>query len=424
MVSGNLRIKNNYYYIVLSFKGIDNIRKQKWFATGINAKTGSKREANMLLTEYQKNFDVESEEIISEIISKSSVVKTNQKNNIIKPQPINEQSKILFCDYLLEWVERMRNQLAENTFYDYKRTLKNVLYPYFKKKKIRLCDLTVNDIEEFYTYKQKTCKPITILHFHAYIRKSLKMAYLRDLIPSNPADKVTRPKAEQYIANYYNTEEMARLFDCIKGHKAELPIMIAAYYGLRRSEIMGLKWDSVDWFYNTITVKHTVTTEYIKGENLKYFCKDRGKTKKSYRSLPIFPIIGELLKKEKQKQLDNQKYYKKSYCKDFLDYICVDDMGKLLPPNSISKMYKTILQKNELKIIRFHDLRHSCATLLRHEGVPLEDIQRWMGHSDIKTTENIYAHFDNERHLKSAQKIISAFDNFEKKIENDDEMER
>jgi site-specific recombinase XerD len=93
--------------------------------------------------------------------------------------------------------------------------------------------LTVNDIEEFYAFKQKTCKPITILHFHAYIRKALKMAYLKDLIPSNPADKVVRPKAEQFIANYYNAEEMAKLFECVKGQKAELPILITAYYGLR-----------------------------------------------------------------------------------------------------------------------------------------------------------------------------------------------
>jgi hypothetical protein len=125
MVTGSLRIKNESYYIVISYYDNNHQRKQRWYATGINSKTGSKREANKLLLEYRKNFDPENGEIKDIIISKKSVVPIKEISPVQKSvQPINEQSKILFCDYLMEWVERIKSQLEENTYYDYRRTLK------------------------------------------------------------------------------------------------------------------------------------------------------------------------------------------------------------------------------------------------------------------------------------------------------------
>lgn len=85
-------------------------------------------------------------------------------------------------------------------------------------------------------------------------------------------------------------------------------------------------------------------------------------------------------------------------------------MGKLISPDYVTQNFAIQVKKiKSLEQIRFHDLRHSCAALLRHEGVPMEDIQKWLGHSQITTTESIYAHFEDKTHLKSAQKILNAF---------------
>ncbi len=82
----------------------------------------------------------------------------------------------------------------------------------------------------------------------------------------------------------------------------------------------------------------------------------------------------------------------------------------MVKPNFITDNFRQhVMPKLPFDRIRFHDLRHSCAALLRHEGVPMEDIQKWLGHSQITTTESIYAHFEDKRHLNSAQKIINAF---------------
>ena len=99
----------------------------------------------------------------------------------------------------------------------------------------------------------------TVIHEHANIHKALKYAVKMDLIPFNPADKVERPKKQRYIADYYRQEELERLLEASKDHPYSLLIQMTAFYGLRRSEALGLKWDAIDFERDTITIKHIVT---------------------------------------------------------------------------------------------------------------------------------------------------------------------
>ena len=94
------------------------------------------------------------------------------------------------------------------------------------------------------------------------------------------------------------------------------------------------------------------------------------------------------------------------YNRDYLDYICVDEMGSLLAPEYLSAAFPKILQKHSLRHIRFHDLRHSCASLLLANGVSMKQIQEWLGHSDFSTTANVYAHLDYSSKLTSAEAMI------------------
>ena len=113
-----------------------------------------------------------------------------------------------------------------------------------------------------------------------------------------------------------------------------------------------------------------------------------------------------LLRHLKEQQRINQKLCGNCYCKDYLDYIYVDAMGSLVKPNFITQHFAQVLRKNNLKKIRFHDLRHSCASLLYANGVALKDIQEWLGHKDIQTTANIYSHLDISRKIQIADATI------------------
>src|SRR5699024_158284 len=102
--------------------------------------------------------------------------------------------------------------------------------------------------------------------YHADIHKALKEAVELDLIPINPADNIKLDKSEQYIASYYNKEELEKLFDVAKGSIIELHILLASYYGLRREEVCGLKYSSINFVDHTITISHTVTQCNVDGQ--------------------------------------------------------------------------------------------------------------------------------------------------------------
>ena len=153
------------------------------------------------------------------------------------------------------------------------------------------------------TDSQKTVPPGTVILYHANIHKALKYAVKMDLTPFNPANKVERPKKQRYIADYYRQEELERLLEASKDHPYSLLIQMTAFYGLRRSEALGLKWDAIDFERDTITIKHIVTNAKIDGK-CEIVCADRAKTKSSLRSLPLVSNIREklLVLREQQKE--------------------------------------------------------------------------------------------------------------------------
>ena len=116
-----------------------------------------------------------------------------------------------------------------------------------------------------------------------------------------------------------------------------------------------------------------------------------------------------MLNKMKKEQELNRKVCGKGYCTDYLDYIYVNPMGRRIRPNFLSQHFPEFLTAHDMKRIRFHDLRHSCASLLYANGVSLKEIQEWLGHSDISTTSNIYIHLDFSSKVSSANAIVGIF---------------
>ena len=384
MVAGHLREKNGYYHAVLNYKDLNGERKTKWISSKLPIKN-NKKKAEIFLNEKRVEY---------------AKLMTNKEDN---------QSEIMFADYMVEWLEMIKPSVEATTYSSYVYIIKKRIFPYFQQNPIKLTDLETHHIQKFYQYAQKKydLTSNTILHYHANIRKALQYAVKIKLINSNIADDIEKPKRQQVIHEYYNDREIKQLLDIVKGMKIEFAIKMAIYYGLRRSEIMGLKWDVIDFEDKTITIRHTVTEIKVDGV-VKEVSKNRTKNKGSYRVLPLLPEIEEYLLDLKFQQEENKKIAKSSYNNEFADYIYVDAMGDRTKLNYVSQHFNTLLKKYNLKMIRFHDLRHSCASLLIANGVSLKEVQLWLGHSDYATTANIYVHLDSQVKNNTASVISNA----------------
>ena len=390
-ITAYLTIKNKTYYAVLTYY-VDGIRKMKWVSTGFKENETKKKAEKKLI------------QIRDEFINKLETITTTKTED--------KKVQISFADFMIKWLEMIKHQVEESTYTGYKRQIEGRTKEYFTKHPIMINDLKPVHILDFYNWLySQGLKGNTVTRYHANIRKALDYAVKTDLIPNNPAIKVGRPHQEQFIAEYYNEDELNNLFQVVKDTPLELIVYLTAFYGLRRSEVLGIRWSAIDFENKTITINHKVVTVTNENEDTetktKMITKSKTKNKSSYRTLPLFKEIEELLLYTRKMQEYYMSIFKDSYNKKYKDYVCLDEMGNLRKPDYVSHKFKEILRKNGLREIRFHDLRHSCATLLVKKGISLREIQDWLGHSSSRTTER-YTHLDSSTKIKSASAIESA----------------
>jgi integrase len=132
------------------------------------------------------------------------------------------------------------------------------------------------------------------------------------------------------------------------------------------------------------------------------------KTKSSRRTLPLIPVIADALREQQEKQEAWKKLFKRSYNREFTDFVCINQLGELMHPDYVTDRFKRLLRKYNLRQIRFHDLRHTCASLLLKNGMQLIHIKDYLGHSEIGITANIYAHLDESSKAASADVMQSS----------------
>lgn len=193
---------------------------------------------------------------------------------------------------------------------------------------------------------------------------------------------------------FLSEEEAAELLTFLAGSIRFKRLLLIAftgiYMGLRRSEILGLKWDAADFEHQKLSVQHTVVRAKTVIE------KDSLKTKNSSRTLTLFPAAVQCLRKVRQEQEANKMFYQDDY-KNTSGYIFTWEDGRSYDPNYISALFKKATAAFGRPEITLHKLRHTCASLLINKGWDAKKLQYWFGHSDISTTMNIYAHFNKCR---------------------------
>lgn len=398
MITGSVQINKGYYFIVFNMYNEYGKRKPEWHSTGLKV-DNSERKNNQIRKQAEKMLN---EELVR-VNAENSF--SNKLNTIAKN---SKYSNMLFSDYMLEWLENIKPKVVQSTYIGYEQVVKGRLCPYFKSKKIKLIDLRPKDIQDFinYLYKQRL-KGSTIAHYTSNMNTALKEAIIAEIIPSNPMYRIESVKKEVYIPEFYTDDELIELIEVIKTQKLELPLTLGIIYGLRREEILGLTWNAIDFKNKSITIRKTVGRGKYDGVT-QFLIKDIPKNKSSYRTLPMFDFITDLLKKYKEKYKLNEKIFGNTYITDYKDFICLMDNGELVKPDYVDRTFSRILKENGFRHIRLHDLRHSCATLLLRNGVPLPEIQKWLGHSNIITTQR-YSHLDQNDKSIPANMIETKF---------------
>ena len=331
MVAGHLTLKNGRYYAVLNYRNAGGQRKTKWIALGLPEK-GNKRKAEAELAKLRAEFE--------------------------PPKEVGDlSSDMLFADYLLEWLEIAKGRLAVATYSSYAAMIKMPVGPYFRQRNLTLRELEARHLQMFYSEMLRKVKPNTVIHYHAIIHSALKYAVKTDMLVQNVADKVDRPKKNSFQPVFLSAEEMQKMFEALRGTKLELPVLVAAFYGFRRGEVLGLKWDAIDFERGTISVIRTVTTITLDGKQTEIE-QQSAKTKSSLRTLPLIGSFREYFLQVKEAQKLNKQVCGNCYNYEYDGFVFVDELGERMRVEYLTNAFPKFLESHGLRRMRFHDLRH------------------------------------------------------------------
>lgn len=382
-MTASLKIKGDRYYAVINYKEGANY-KQKWIALGIPAKN-NKRRAEAMLDEIKREY----EERYS-----------------------TPAGDMMFVTYARQWLERKKTCTELSTWEGYQIYVERHIVPYFEPLKLSLRDVKPQHIMDYYHYKYTAGRldgkdgglSIPSIKKHATVIKEIfGDALIAEYVIKNPASGVKLPAKDVSTKEkvFLNSGKANEVLAAFEGHQLQALVYTTLYYGLRRSEVLGLRWSAVDFKNNTLTINHTVV------KNRTIVQKDSTKTQSSHHTYMLIDDVREVLLKQKAKQERNKIEYGSAYHQS--DYIFTWEDGTLFRPDYITRGFQRVLKAHGFPAMRFHDLRHSTASILYDKGWGLKDIQMWLRHSSIDVTGDIYTHIADDRRSKMAAELNSTF---------------
>jgi len=326
-MTASLRVKNDKYYVVLTHT-TDGKKNQTWVSTGLSV-TGNEGKARQIMLDM-----------------------LGEKPEQAAPPDM------LFSDAVRRWLEDVRHRVDEVTYQGYEVQARAHILPYFDDLQIRLCDVDGDTLQTYINVKAKFGRSdghgglsaVSLRQHKNVLNQTLKLAQRDGLIQTNPADLVVMPHAAQFTGTFYTEAQMRDLLTAVKNERLYPIIYVTALYGLRRSEVLGLKWDSINFAMQTLTIRHTVArvTKVVE--------KNKTKNASSFRSFPLTDDAVRLFKI----LLQQEQYYRNHFGKDYIDndYVFTWEDGHPYSPDYVSHTFHKLLKKYDLPHIRFHDLRH------------------------------------------------------------------
>lgn len=302
--------------------------------------------------------------------------------------------------YFFEWLAMKRPDLERSTYEAYIIYITRHIAPYFDALGKELEALKPLDIKAYVTYKRtdgrKDGKPgglaaISVRKHLNILKQAFREAVLVEIIPASPAEPVRLPRIPERTepAHPVTTEDARAILAAMEGTNLYPVVLVTLYYGLRRSEVLGLRWSAVDFSENTIAIRHTVV------KNLTIEAADQTKTPSSRRTFPMLPEVRAVLSELPHGNRDG--------------YLFTRANGEPMRPDTLTRSFQRALRRAGIPRMRFHDLRHATATILFDRGWSVPDVQHWLGHADIDTTMNIYVAYSRTRPLALGGTLCGLF---------------
>lgn len=374
-VKNYIREKSGLYYAVMVYTNVRGERKEKWFAIKLPVK-GNKTKAEAFSRKILREFEIPRDSISLHEVKDDVAIDETQP---IEPQLLSavldkitlselsaeQVSNLLFADYMkmyLPLTKKRKRRIEDTTYAGYCENVRFPIEPYFRKSKVRLKDLTAQDIQDFYDAQLERVKPNTVIHYHAIIRLALCYARKMGYIKENPIEQVEKPEKNKFAGTYYTSDEVNQLISLTKGTKLEIAVVFACFYGLRRSECVGLRWSAFDFENNIFHINHTVVLTSVNGKRT-LVTKDAAKTDATIRPMLLSADIKKRLLEIKCIQDNNPKRRKKNYNNQWSDYLRVTENGDLISPDYVTDAFRRLIKKNKMRHIRSHDLRHPYVKL-------------------------------------------------------------
>ncbi len=308
------------------------------------------------------------------------------------------------AEFFTEWLEDERHELKRSTYEAYITYVNRHIIPWFSEHANNLKMLKPRDIKNYINYieqggrldnKSGGLSRASVSKHLSVLKQAFNEAVFLEYLPVNPAAPIRLKRSKRVYtkrAVMLTTEEAQRLIEAFKGHYLYEAVVLSLYYGLRRSEVLGLKWSAIDLEKNQIRIEHTVV------KSLTIEAADETKTLSSMAVFPMFQDVREMLIDLKERSPQNMEYL-------FLNKTQTDVMR----PDCMTRGFQRRVEKMGFPHMRFHDLRHSTASILFDKGMPVDDVRIWLRHDDIETTMNIYVHWTNTRTKKISENIDGIF---------------
>ena len=314
---------------------------------------------------------------------------------------VKRQGTLKLQEWVEEYIEKYKKNELKITTYDSYMGIyrKHILDS--RLGKTELNKVTTEMLQKFYNdkikggYNSKTVRAIEIV-----INGALNMAVKLKMLSENPNIYTSIPKKKKYEAVVLSPEEVKRIVNEARGEELYPIIVTTVYTGMRKGEVMALKWENVDFQERKIYIKNSLCRVEEKeldarGRRHARYEVLEPKTKKSIRMIPMLDEVYAALMEQKLRQDTDKQIYQDIYMDQ--GFVFADKTGNYLPQRPFMDKYHKFLDKYNITDIRFHDLRHTFATLLIESDISMKVVQELLGHSTITTSMDIYTHVSDKK---------------------------